>query len=116
MASLALEVGWRSVFFTNKLQLQKLLSRRRPKAEESQEDPLPASDPKSESDESPPVGSEEEPPSDTIGHPDPGTDDLSCDVDPDPDGGSDSIQILPDLFREDLSLCEEEPDECSADK
>uniref|UniRef100_A0A665U9N1 F-box protein 36b n=1 Tax=Echeneis naucrates TaxID=173247 RepID=A0A665U9N1_ECHNA len=29
IASLALEIGWRSIFFTNKIQLQKLISRRR---------------------------------------------------------------------------------------
>lgn len=37
VASLALEVGWRSIFFTSKLQLQKMISRRRLKAEEQQE-------------------------------------------------------------------------------
>uniref|UniRef100_A0A8C4DND0 F-box protein 36b n=1 Tax=Dicentrarchus labrax TaxID=13489 RepID=A0A8C4DND0_DICLA len=36
VASLALEVGWRSIFFTSKLQLQKLISRRRLKTEEQQ--------------------------------------------------------------------------------
>lgn len=34
VASLALEVGWRRIFFTSKLQLQKLISRRRLKTEE----------------------------------------------------------------------------------
>ncbi|XP_051808890.1 F-box only protein 36b [Acanthochromis polyacanthus] len=33
VASLALEVGWRHIFFTSKLQLQKLISRRRLKTE-----------------------------------------------------------------------------------
>uniref|UniRef100_A0A3Q4G878 F-box protein 36b n=1 Tax=Neolamprologus brichardi TaxID=32507 RepID=A0A3Q4G878_NEOBR len=33
VASLAVEVGWRTIFFTNKLQLQKLISRRRLKTE-----------------------------------------------------------------------------------
>ncbi|XP_034558267.1 F-box only protein 36b [Notolabrus celidotus] len=37
VASLAVEVGWRRIFFTSKLQLQKLLSRRRAKAKEEQE-------------------------------------------------------------------------------
>ena len=37
VASLALEVGWRSIFFTSKLQLQKMISRRRLKAEEQPE-------------------------------------------------------------------------------
>lgn len=36
VASLALEVGWRRIFFTSKLQLQKLISRRRLKTEEQQ--------------------------------------------------------------------------------
>lgn len=89
VACLAQDVGWRSVFFTNK----------------PQEDPLPDS----ESEENPSVGSEEEPPPETLNHPDP-----SCDADPGPEGGSDSIQILSDLMREDLSFCEEEPD-CSTD-
>lgn len=35
-ASLALEVGWRRIFFTSKLQLQKLISRRRLKTGEQQ--------------------------------------------------------------------------------
>ncbi|XP_027875449.1 F-box only protein 36b [Xiphophorus couchianus] len=39
VASLANEIGWRTVFFTNKLHLQKLLSRRRQTTEEQQEDP-----------------------------------------------------------------------------
>ncbi|KAM8850043.1 F-box only protein 36b [Spinachia spinachia] len=34
VASLALDVGWRSIFFTSKLQLQKLLSRKRLKTKE----------------------------------------------------------------------------------
>lgn len=38
VASLALEVGWRSIFFTSKLQLQKLVSRRRLKTMEQQEE------------------------------------------------------------------------------
>lgn len=40
VASLALEVGWRSIFFTSKLQLQKLLSRRRLKSEEEQNEQI----------------------------------------------------------------------------
>ncbi|XP_028987294.1 F-box only protein 36b [Betta splendens] len=34
VAALALQVGWRSIFFTHKLQLQKLISRRKLKSEE----------------------------------------------------------------------------------
>lgn len=37
VASLAFEVGWRSIFFTSKLQLQKLISRRRLRTEEQEE-------------------------------------------------------------------------------
>ncbi|XP_074545435.1 F-box only protein 36b [Halichoeres trimaculatus] len=48
VASLALEVGWRSVFFTSKLQLQKLLSRRRLKSEEEQKEQIPDPDTKME--------------------------------------------------------------------
>lgn len=48
VASLALEVGWRSIFFTSKLQLQKLISRRRLKTEEQQEALVSDSDTKAE--------------------------------------------------------------------
>ncbi len=37
VASLALEMGWRAIFFTSKLQLQKLVSRRRLKTREQPE-------------------------------------------------------------------------------
>ncbi|XP_076000859.1 F-box only protein 36b [Genypterus blacodes] len=37
VSSLALEVGWQSIFFTNKLQLQKLIRRRRLRIKEHQE-------------------------------------------------------------------------------
>ncbi|XP_051253551.1 F-box only protein 36b [Dicentrarchus labrax] len=50
VASLALEVGWRSIFFTSKLQLQKLISRRRLKTEEQQGEQV--SDPDTETEES----------------------------------------------------------------
>ncbi|XP_014915979.1 F-box only protein 36b isoform X2 [Poecilia latipinna] len=39
VASLAKEIGWRTVFFTNKLHLQKLLSRRRKMSKEQHEGP-----------------------------------------------------------------------------
>ncbi|XP_019733489.1 F-box only protein 36b [Hippocampus comes] len=39
--ALAQEVGWRSIFFTNKLQLQKLISRRRLRAEEEKTELTP---------------------------------------------------------------------------
>lgn len=44
VVSLAAEVGWRNIFFTRKLQLQKLISRRRTKNDDPQEGRL--SDPK----------------------------------------------------------------------
>uniref|UniRef100_A0A8C2Z3F3 F-box protein 36b n=1 Tax=Cyclopterus lumpus TaxID=8103 RepID=A0A8C2Z3F3_CYCLU len=53
MASLAQVEGWRNIFFTSKLQLQKLISRRRLKAEEHQEGQ--GSDPDSKAEESPDV-------------------------------------------------------------
>ncbi|KAM6918284.1 F-box only protein 36b [Xenentodon cancila] len=49
VSSLALDVGWCSIFFTNKLHLQKLLSRRRLKAEEQQE--MQVSDPDTKAEE-----------------------------------------------------------------
>ncbi|TNN69860.1 F-box only protein 36 [Liparis tanakae] len=54
MASVALDEGWRSIFFTSKLQLQKLISRRRLKAEEHEGGP--GSDPDSKAEEYPDVG------------------------------------------------------------
>lgn len=66
VASLALEVGWRSIFFTSKLQLQKLISRRRLKPEEQQEEQVSDTDTKAEkspnesSDSDQTSGSEEE--------------------------------------------------------
>ncbi|KAK5859450.1 hypothetical protein PBY51_021005 [Eleginops maclovinus] len=98
VASLALEVGWRSIFFTSKLQLQKLISRRRLKAEEPQKRQL--SDPDIKAEESPgdgseidqTSGSEEESPPGIIPKLSLGTDpgagsDCSscCDVDPESD-------------------------------
>lgn len=44
VASLAPEVGWRRIFFTSKLQLQKLISRRRLKTEGQQRGPLSDAD------------------------------------------------------------------------
>lgn len=51
VASLALMVGWRNIFFTSKIQLQKMLSRRRLKAEEEQA--AQVSDPDKKAEESP---------------------------------------------------------------
>ncbi|KAK2822156.1 hypothetical protein Q5P01_022221 [Channa striata] len=51
VASLALEVGWRSIFFTSKLQLQKLISRRKQKTEEQQKEQV--SYPETKAEESP---------------------------------------------------------------
>lgn len=79
VASLALEVGWRSIFFTSKLQLQKLISRRRLKAEEQQEGQLSEPDAKTE-------GS----PSESLGINQPhGLDEASQES---PDGSSEIIQ------------------------
>ncbi|XP_034743079.1 F-box only protein 36b [Etheostoma cragini] len=52
VGSLALEVGWRRIFFTSKLQLQKLISRRRLKPEEHREGQAPESDSEESPDES----------------------------------------------------------------
>ncbi|KAM9349951.1 F-box only protein 36b [Symphorus nematophorus] len=51
VASLALDVGWRSIFFTSKLQLQKLISRRRLKSGKLQEGQV--SYPETKAEESP---------------------------------------------------------------
>ncbi|XP_038574318.1 F-box only protein 36b [Micropterus salmoides] len=99
VASLALEVGWRSIFFTSKLQLQKLISRRRLKVEVQQERQV--SDPDTKAEESPDESSETNrtSTSDEESHPgivpDPslGTDTSSCcnvDFDPEPEADSDS--------------------------
>uniref|UniRef100_UPI0037E89F40 F-box only protein 36b n=1 Tax=Semicossyphus pulcher TaxID=241346 RepID=UPI0037E89F40 len=56
VASLALELGWHSIFFTSKLQLQKLLSRRRLKSKEQQEGQ--GFDPDTKGEESPGESSE----------------------------------------------------------
>ncbi|KAL6104287.1 fbxo36 [Pungitius sinensis] len=59
VASLALDVGWRSIFFTNKLQLQKLISRKRLKTEKRQGGQV--SDTHTKAEESPEGTSETEP-------------------------------------------------------
>ncbi|XP_041660138.1 F-box only protein 36b [Cheilinus undulatus] len=58
VASLAVEIGWRCIFFTRKLQLQKLLSRRRLKSKEQQEGQV--SDPDTKVQESLDESSEED--------------------------------------------------------
>lgn len=99
VTSLALEVGWQSVFFTNKLQLQKLLSRRRLKDEEQQEDHVSDSEAEESSIRSSEnaADSEEESLSGPIHHPDPhagaAVDSSSC-CDPDPEGDSASTEVL----------------------
>lgn len=120
VASLALEVGWRSIFFTNKLQLQKLISRRRLRAEKQQEGQV--FDPDEEAGGRPPdesltdtnqtSNSEEEShagivPDLSLGT---GFDTSSCcDVDPDPDhepeAGSDSRESVPGQHWEDIKHC-----------
>ncbi|XP_026005594.1 F-box only protein 36b [Astatotilapia calliptera] len=111
VASLAVEVGWRTIFFTNKLQLQKLISRRRLKTKGQ----TPDSDTKEE--ESPGESLEtnqafcsEESDLDICSlKPGTGTgsglDSSSrCDVDPDPgsepQSGSDSSNSVTDQFLE----------------
>ncbi|XP_049454958.1 F-box only protein 36b [Epinephelus fuscoguttatus] len=111
-ASLALEVGWRSMFFTSRLQLQKLISRRRLKTKEQQERQVSepcakievSPDESSETDQT--SGSEEESHHGIIPHLSLGTDPVagfdtssSCDVDPDPNpepqAGTDSSVLVP---------------------
>lgn len=119
VASLALEVGWRSIFFTSKLQLQKLISRRRLKTEKLQEGHV--SDPDTKEEESPDESSETDQTSSSVeeSHPriipdqslgsDTGTGfdtGSCCDVDPDcnpePEAGSDSSIPVPGQLLEDL--------------
>ncbi|XP_029309759.1 F-box only protein 36b [Cottoperca gobio] len=114
VASLAAEVGWRSIFFTSKLQLQKMISRRRLKAKEQQEGRVSGPDTKAE--ESPDESSEtyqtfdceEESHSCIIPDLSLGTDsgfDTSscCDVDPksEPEAGSYSSVPVPSQLFED---------------
>ncbi|XP_071346651.1 F-box only protein 36b [Trachinotus anak] len=122
VASLALEVGWRSIFFTSKLQLQKLISRRRLKTEEQQEGQVSDLDKKAEefpdeSSEANQMSSSEEEfhlgifPDLSLGTgTDTGLDPSSCcDVDPDPnhepETGSDSSESVSDQFLEDIKHC-----------
>ena len=127
VALLALEVGWRSIFFTNKLHLQKLLSRRRLRTKEQEEGHV--SDPDTQAEESTSEssetssasGSEEESHPSTICHLCIGSDtgfesksscdvdpDVESDPDPDPEPASDSIELVPDPFMEGLRFCEVE--------
>ncbi|XP_010786028.1 uncharacterized protein [Notothenia coriiceps] len=130
VASLALEVGWRSIFFTSKLQLQKLISRRRLKAEEPPEGQL--SDPDIKAEESlgdnseidQASGSEKESPPGIIPKLSLGTDpgagfDHSsyCDVDPESDleaGSDSSVPALCQLFEETGKPCVETTEQDSA--
>ncbi|XP_047444899.1 F-box only protein 36b [Mugil cephalus] len=125
MASLALEVGWRNIFFTSKLQLQKLISRRRLKIEEQQEEQV--SEPDALAEESPDEGSEiiqphgldEESPAGIVSDPilctdtAAGSDTSSCcddnaDLNHQTEAGSDSDKPVSDLFLEDTIHCEVE--------
>ncbi|GAA6222593.1 F-box only protein 36-like [Lates japonicus] len=125
VASLALEVGWRCIFFTSKLQLQKLISRRRLRNEEQEEGQV--SDPDKKEEESPDESSETSQTSSSEEESQPGIiPDLSlgtgtgtgfdssscCDVDldpnPKPEAGSDSSEPVPDQFLDDIKHCEVE--------
>ncbi|XP_044224664.1 F-box only protein 36b [Thunnus albacares] len=119
VSSLALEIGWRSIFFTSKLQLQKMISRRRLRTEEQQEEQV--ADPDTKAEESPGESSETEHTSSSEEESRPGIiPDLSlgtgtgigidtsscCDVDPDrnpePELGSDSNVAVPERLLEEL--------------
>ncbi|XP_070701853.1 F-box only protein 36b [Pempheris klunzingeri] len=115
VVSLALEVGWRGIFFTSKLQLQKLISRRRLKTEERQERQV--SDPDTKAEESPDDSSETDQTSGSEKESHPGIiPDLSlgtvtgtgfdtsscCDVDPGAEAGSGSSVPVPGQLLEDI--------------
>lgn len=106
VTSLACEVGWRSIFFTNKLHLQKLLSRRRLKTKEAEEGKLPEPDTKAEenlhmeAEMKLLLDSEEDSSSAMFHH-------LSCEADNavhgadaslHPDAGRDSVEIVSEQF------------------
>lgn len=128
VASLALEVGWRSIFFTSKLQLQKLISRRRLKAEGQQEDKN--SEPKSKAEESQDESSHSDQASrsDKESHPQLVSDlnlstlpyasfDASCDADPgvspEPEAGSDSNGPASEQPLQNKCVDETEADDCT---
>ncbi|KAM7379065.1 hypothetical protein PAMP_004639 [Pampus punctatissimus] len=117
--SLALEMGWRSIFFTSKLQLQKMISRRRLRFEEQQEGLV--SDPDTKAEESPGESSKNDQGSSSGEESHPGTiPDLSlgtstgtgtgtsscCDADPDrnpePEVGCDCSMPVPEKCLEEL--------------
>ena len=112
VASLALEVGWGSIFFTSKLQLQKLISRRRLKAEEPPEGQL--SDPDIKAEESPGDSSEIDQVSGSEKESPPGImPKLSLGTDP--GAGSDSsVPALCQLFEETGKPCVETTEQNSA--
>ncbi|KAF3858758.1 hypothetical protein F7725_011959 [Dissostichus mawsoni] len=117
VASLALEVGWRSIFFTSKLQLQKLISRRRLKAEEPPEGQL--SDPHIKAEESLEGNPPGIIPKLSLGtDPGAGFDHSSyCDVDPESDleaGSDSSVPALCQLFEETGKPCVETTEQNSA--
>lgn len=119
VASLALEVGWRSIFFTSKLQLQKLISRRRLKTEEqvSDSDTKAAESPDESSDAQQTTSSEKESPPGIIPNANLGTvtgcsfeASSCCDVDPCPnpelEAGSDSSAPVSGQLLEDNCVAE----------
>ncbi|XP_061587185.1 F-box only protein 36b [Cololabis saira] len=105
VSSLAFDVGWRSIFYSNKLHLQKLLSRRRLKAEEQQERQV--SDPDTKAEENLQMkaeinlvlASEEESLSGTFWHLRTGIGSADgFDPNPDPDAVYESIEVGPGPF------------------
>lgn len=127
VASLALEVGWRSIFFTSKLQLQKLISRRRMKAEGQQEDKDSEPKPKAEEFQDESSDSDQAFRSDKESHshvsdPNLGTlsyasFDASCDIDPgispEPEAGSDSNGPVSEQPLQNKCVDETEAEECA---
>ncbi|KAF3699130.1 F-box only protein 36 [Channa argus] len=105
VASLAHEVGWRSIFFTSKLQLQKLISRRKLKTEEQQEGQVSYSETKAEESDEESLRMKQTVTSEAESHPgilpDQSTDtvtgtDFDPDPSPEPEPGSDSREAVPE--------------------
>ncbi|KAM9323081.1 F-box only protein 36b [Pholidichthys leucotaenia] len=126
VASLALEVGWRSICFTSKLQLQKLISRRRLKNKEQHDGQVSAPDTEVDEETSDESSETREASGFQNSHPDI-TCDLSlvtdtdfgfgpsscCDADTDPnpelEAGSDSTESVSDQFLEGIRYSKIKP-------